>query len=180
MRLVVCLLVFAFLRGASAETISVCSEHGCSSVARVDFEQNELRQIRELFPDTGDAAHERERIAEAISLLEKMAGARTGTAADRGRTGLPRPGQMDCIDEATNSTTYLGLLSRLGVLRWHEVEQPATRGWLLFGWPHTTAVVRDILSDEAFAVDSWFFDNGAYPVIIPLARWRWGWQPPSE
>ena len=177
MRVLLFLLAFEFLPIAFAETVSICFEHGCSSVARVDFDESELRQIRELFHEGLDAAREREGIAQAVSLLEQITGGRIGTAADRGGTGLVWPGQMDCIDEATNSTTYLSLLSRLGLLRWHTVAEPATRGWLLFGWPHTTAVVHETVTGESFAVDSWFFDNGIFPVIIPLHTWQQGWTP---
>ena len=49
--------------------------------------------------------------------------------------------QMDCIDESTNSTTYLRILAGAGLLRWHRVEARVTRGFFIFGWPHTT---RDI------------------------------------
>jgi hypothetical protein len=165
---------------ARAETIAVCFGHGCSSIAEATLDEHERAGIHELFSEGRDAARERDEIGSAIALFESIVGAKTGTAADRARTGLAWPGQMDCIDESTNSTTYLAFLARAGLLRWHFVGKPATRGWLLFGWPHTTAVIRDIATNRAFAVDSWFFDNGIPPVVIPLESWKRGWVPTAE
>ncbi len=63
---------------------------------------------------------------------------------------------MNCIDESTNTTTYLRLFVQGGLMRWHTVEDRATRGWFLFGLPHTTAVMRERASKLRYAVDSWF------------------------
>jgi len=64
-------------------------------------------------------------------------------------------------------------------LRFHRIEDTKTRGgFLFFGW-HSTAAISDKASGKLFAVDSWFFDNGVPPVILPLEAWQNGWQPPS-
>jgi hypothetical protein len=64
------------------------------------------------------------------------------------------------------------------LLVWHAPHGLAHRGLLLIGgWPHTTAVMRERESGEAFAVDSWFLDNGEPPYIVSLAEWREGWRP---
>lgn len=52
-----------------------------------------------------------------------------------------------------------------------------TRGFILLGWPHTTAVISETVSGRRFAVDSWFHDNGQPPEIVALDIWRWGWSP---
>ena len=62
-------------------------------------------------------------------------------------------------------------------MRWHTVEDRATRGWFFRGWPHTTAVIRDKRSGQLYAVDSWFLDNGKPPFILPLEKWKDGWDP---
>jgi hypothetical protein len=84
---------------------------------------------------------------------------------------------MDCIDESTNTTTYLKIFQRADLLRWNEVVEPATRGWFLFGWPHTTAVIRDKTTNDLYAVDSWFLDNGLPATVVPLAIWKEGFRP---
>jgi hypothetical protein len=87
---------------------------------------------------------------------------------------------MDCIDESINTTTYLRMLEREQLLRWHTVEDRATRGWFIRGWPHTTAVIRDRKTGELYAVDSWFEDNGEPPHIVPLDKWKGGWDPEKD
>jgi len=42
----------------------------------------------------------------------------------------------------------LRLLERQGLLRYYEVADRATRGWFVFGWPHSTAVIRDRKTGE--------------------------------
>lgn len=112
--------------------------------------------------------------------MEALIGPLTGTSNDRGRNfqGVGTDGQMDCIDESTNTTSYLTMLVQDGLVTRHSVQDRVTRGFFIFGWPHTTAVIRDNESGERFAVDSWFLDSGEPPFILPLQVWRDGWEPP--
>jgi hypothetical protein len=127
----------------------------------------------------GDAQEERARIAEAIGRFETVVGAITDTSDDRAENQLGKSwsSQMDCIDESTNTTTYLRILARQGLLRFHRVEDRVTRGFFIFGWPHTTAVVSEVKTGTRWVVDSWFFENGKPPVIVPLELWKTGWRP---
>ncbi|MGD8742597.1 MAG: hypothetical protein PVH46_04175 [Granulosicoccaceae bacterium] len=111
--------------------------------------------------------------------MEQIIGEKTGTDIDRAGTfeHLGEEGQLDCIDESTNTTFYLMMLVNDGLIRWHSVEDRSSRGFFLRGWPHTTAVIRDRHSDTQYAVDSWFLDNGKPPYIIPLEKWEDGWEP---
>ena len=87
------------------------------------------------------------------------------------------PGQLDCIDETSNTTTVLELLDRAGLLVWHEVRGPMSRFFVYDGWPHTTAVIVETATGEAYAVDSWFHDNGQPAEVVPLEQWVAGWGP---
>lgn len=159
---------------------SVCHSHGCAELDQIGLNANEWRSIQRLFSRTAAApSHEREMIARAIARFELIAGKRTGTWNDKGGDlkGLGLEGQLDCIDESINTTTYLRILQGAGLMRWHTVEDRATRGWFIFGWPHTTAVIRDTRNNELYAVDSWFEDNGKPPHIVPLGKWKDGWEP---
>ncbi|HXF67919.1 MAG TPA: hypothetical protein VNK67_14630 [Burkholderiales bacterium] len=161
---------------------SVCHGRGCAVVSQVALSPEQWQRITAVFsPPPGDSAAERERIARAIAAFETVVGELTGTADDRpgNESGGHWSSQMDCIDESTNTTSYLRMLLRAGLLRWHAVEPRATRGYFLFGWPHTTAVVRDTAGGELWAVDSFYFENGQPPVIVPLKQWRAGWRPPK-
>lgn len=159
----------------SPARFSVCSEHTCRRVTVEGLQPEQWQRERRLFlPPPLDAAQERERIAQAIALMEAMVGPLTGTEQDKGRNfqGVGIEGQMDCIDESTNTTTYLTMLLKDGLLKWHSVEDRATRGFFIFGWPHTTAVIRDTVTGQLYSVDSWFLDNGQPPYIQKLEDWR--------
>ena len=154
---------------------SVCSEHTCQRVTEVGLQPEQWQRERRLFLSPPlNPAEERVRIAQAIGLMETMVGPLTDTEHDKGENfqGVGIDGQMDCIDESTNTTTYLTMLLKDGLLKWHSIADRATRGYFIFGWPHTTAVIRETGSGALFAVDSWFLDNGQPPYIQKLEDWR--------
>ncbi len=163
------------------EAFAVCHGHGCEQRTPVSLTPAEWARVAALFrPPPADAAAERRAVACAVGLLERLVGPRTGTAGDLGGTfpGLGRPGQMDCVDEASNTGTYLRMLADAGLLRFHVPDGRATRGYFVMGWPHTTAVMRERGTGRRWAVDSWFEDNGRPARIVPLGLWRRGWRPP--
>ena len=160
---------------------NICHGHGCANLAWVKLSPEQWQQVRLVFAKPADtAAEERAQIGAGIARLEKIVGPMTGTAGDKGGNleGLGLYGQMDCIDESTNTTIYLRMLQKYGLMRWHSVADRATR-WSLLTWPHTTAVIRERDSLARWAVDSWFLDNGEPPFILPLDTWRRGWRPPE-
>jgi hypothetical protein len=162
---------------------SVCYGHTCRHIARVGLRPEEWQTVTALFvPQADTAAGEREVIRAAIAMLERLVGVQTGTVNDRGGnfTALGQPGQLDCVDEAINTTVYLRLLQDAGLLRWHRVERPVSRGFLELTAPHNTAVISELDSRARFAVDAWFLDNGTPPYIVPLAQWRSGWKPEAD
>ncbi|MEN8175991.1 MAG: hypothetical protein ABFS23_09525 [Pseudomonadota bacterium] len=171
------------IKDPKPEIFSICFQHTCAEIDHVSLSEEEWRQVRDHFsPPSEDAAQERQRIGSAIAYLEVAVGRQVDTLGDRGgnlKGFLASGNQMDCIDESTNSTTYLKMMAGDGLLRFHKVEKTSTRGFMIMGWPHTTAVVRDTTTGEKWAVDSWFLDNGVPPAIVPLSQWRSGWRPKS-
>ena len=173
-----------FVRGdivtqPAPENFSVCHGGTCSIVSQVSLDEAQWRRIAAVFPAPARSAEEeRTRIAQAIARFETIVGAITDTADDRAenQSGANWWSQMDCIDESTNSTTYLRLLAQADLLAWHRVEARVTRGYFLFGWPHTTAVLSEP-SGARWTVDSWFHENGRLPEIVPLELWKTGWRP---
>lgn len=163
---------------------NVCHGNGCRDLSFVSLNPVQWQDVLRIFhPLAPTPAEERERLRAAIALMEKFVGAANGTWRDKGGTFNPGEGQMDCIDESTNTTLYLTMFERYGLMRLHRVEDRATRGWFIGGWPHASAVIgeagdfRGGKPRALWAVDSWFLDNGQPPFIIPLETWKAGWQP---
>jgi hypothetical protein len=165
------------------DSFSVCFDHTCASVVTVSLTPAEWRRaIRPLQRPAATPDAERAAIAESIALLEAIVGHHTGTHRDRGRNlpGFGQPGQLDCIDESTNTTTYLRMLERDGLLKHHRVGRRSTRFGLFVGMPHTTAVIVELDSGMRYAVDSWFLDNGQPPFIADIKQWKAGAAPESR
>ena len=166
------------------DRFSVCFQHTCARIEHVSLDTAQWQGVRDRFaPPPRSPEEERGRIAAAIAYLEVEVGKQVDTLDDRGGNlegFLATGNQLDCVDESTNSTTYLKMMERDGLLRFHKVAPRATRArsaLFVIGWPHSTAVVNDLTTEEKWAVDSWFLDNGEPPAIVPLSLWRTGWEP---
>jgi len=160
------------------EQFSVCYNHSCDTVVTRSLTVAEWSDIQALFdPPASSAEMERKYISRAIAQMERLVGAMTGTDRDKGKNleGLFSDGQMDCIDESTNTTSYMRMMQAAGLIRWHSIEDRRTRYPSLLSWPHTTAVIKDQHTGTLYVVDSWFYENGHEPVIIPLPEWKAGW-----
>jgi hypothetical protein len=116
-------------------------------------------------------------VAYAIGWMERRTGDVIGTSADRPGMDFSASGdptQQDCVDEATNTTSYLLILERNGLLKHHTVGTPFSKENLLrgvAGWPHWTAVLKENANNQKWAVDSWIYANGENPAIVEAERW---------
>jgi len=187
-------LSVALAPAMAAETVPICYNYGCLSVAPAVYDEARLARIRDLLDDATDAAQERALLAIAIGRLLGWAGEQTPIAADRGGNYADEGvhGKMDCIDHATTTTRLLQLLERRRWLRWHRVLEPEVRTRLVI-FDHWTAVVEEVprlpfrrsrrapeeqnLAPRRYAVDSWFNDNGEPAVIQLLDAWM-EWEGP--
>jgi hypothetical protein len=159
---------------------SVCHDMSCHRVSHLHFLQQEWHQVVTLFSAASASAEdERQSIAAAIGLMETLVGKKIGTSSDLAKNALvaTRKGQLDCIDEATNSTVYLRLLETEGLLQWHQVGNRTSRGLMIGRFPHNTATLIDTTTQTRYAIDSWYFANGEPPAIVELNTWKAGWQP---
>lgn len=138
------------------ETVSVCYNWSCSAEAWVSFPDPLLAGVAGLLKDTGSAAEERERIAQAVGQLYGEAARQSPISDDRpGNTAdAESPGRMDCIDHATTTTRLLRLLEARGWLRWHRVLEPALRAPYIVN-QHFAAVLEEQAgpSDDALAAE---------------------------
>ena len=84
------------------------------------------------------------------------------------------PTQQDCVDEATNTTSYMTLLQSKGLIKHHTVGTPfAKENYLrgVAGWTHWTAVLLEKSNKQKWAVDSWIYANGENPAIVKAEEW---------
>lgn len=174
--------LYDYPRELSRRQVPVCYHHGCDTVGRVALSDEQWRQVTDHLATPADsAAAEREQVRAAIADMERIVGELAGTSGDRAGDlaglGTQQP-QMDCVDEASNTTTYLTLFEQAGLLHWHSVEPRTSRGFLIIGgWPHYTALLRETANDTRWVVDSWFRDNGEPPDVVDLPTWKDGWRP---
>ena len=161
-------------------SFNMCYGGGCAAMSHVALSEADWQIIIKNFQNVPkNAAEERADIGNAIGSFEQIVGAKTNTSEDKGGTfgNSAYPNQLDCNDEAANTTIYMRLLQQAGYLQFHQILDTKTRGYFIHGWPHTTAAIQEISTSEKFAVDSWFYDNGQAATIVPLALWKSGWKP---
>ena len=168
----------------------ICKGYGCRTYQKTGLAPEEWRAIAAVFdPPAPTAEAERGLIQQAIALFEQYVGPKTQTAQDKAGAMLfnfAPQNQMDCIDEAFNTSTYLHLLRKAGLVRLHALGAPLHRGNYLNRWPHNTATIhvigpdREINGKGHFVVDSWFHKNGDMPEIVPAAQWSGGWSPETK
>ena len=161
-------------------TVYVCHAYGCRMQTAFRFTDADIAQLKALMTKTRKADtpfEERRAVAYAIGWMETRTGDVIGTSADRPGmdfAGSGDPTQQDCVDEATNTTSYLLILERNGLLKHHTVGTPFSKENLLrgvAGWPHWTAVLRENANGQKWAVDSWIYANGENPAIVEAEKW---------
>ena len=166
----------------SLHSFDVCTGGGCAEARHISLTDDEWQNITSVFMNASmvsNADQERNLIAQAIGAFESIVGGKIGTETDLAGTfgNSDYPGQLDCNDEAINSTTYMRLMRQNGLIKFHEIEDMRTRNFFFSGWPHSTAVIHEMATGERYAVDSWFYDNGFPATIVPFAVWKSGYIP---
>lgn len=161
--------------------LRACYGYGCRYSAFLPITPTVADRFAAIM-QAGKASPEAERaaISRAIQYYEDLS-AQTIGARDLPRSPIVasgEKGQMDCIDESSNTRAVLLYLDHRRLLAFHTVRPNTARGVLIDGrYPHWTAAVRDN-SGKDWAVDSWFEAAGGPPDIVPLSYWRtrgvWG------
>ena len=97
-----------------------CHGFACAEASRVSLSAKDWRRVVAVFhPPARNARAERRQIARGVLQIRRMVGAQTGTAVHqwthKDMIILPNRGdrtQLDCIDEAVNTWTYMTLMER--------------------------------------------------------------------
>jgi len=155
-------------------TITVCHAHGCQKQEIFTFTAADINDVGTLmdYVRNGDTPEgERRAIAYAIAWMERRVGPATGTAGDQASLGfMNASGQLDCVDEATNATSYLMVLQSHGLMRHHFVIRPFSKA-SFFKWPHFAAMMQERRTGKVYAVDSGVGPNGSNPAITLASEW---------
>jgi hypothetical protein len=155
----------------------VCHGFGCAYRTPILLRNADKAQIKKLFgPEAAKSAEgERKALAATMAWFEKRVAAETGTASAKARAGLGHagdPSQFDCLDKTSNTIGVLAIVAEMGLLRHHVIDAPESRGFIIGGLPHTTAVVRERKSGQQWALDGWTHNNGELPDVLRLEEWR--------
>jgi len=172
----------AAVAAGTPKIIQVCHGYGCKFRSRLVLTAADGARFRSIM-SAGAASPKVERAAlsRAVRYYEERTFAATGFR-DRPKTqiGKPERGQMDCIDESTNTRALLLYLAERGLLRHHKVEHNVSRGFFIDKrYPHFTAVISDP-AGVRWVVDSWYKPMGGAPDIMPLEKWKLRGQFDSE
>ncbi len=160
--------------------VTVCHAYGCRKQTRFTFTPGDIAELKALMAKTkkaDTAAEERRAVAYAIGWIERRVGEAIGTKSDRAGmdfAGSGDPTQQDCVDEATNTTSYLTVLQSQGMLKFHTVGKPFAKENLLrgiSGWTHWTAILHENGTSQRWAVDSWIYENGENPAVVEAEKW---------
>lgn len=171
----------------SHKRFGVCYGYGCKRYQKTGLSDQEWQVVRNIFlPAAETPQDERARIAKAIARIEQFVGPKTGTDNDKARAAVinfSTHTEMDCIDEAFNSTSYLYLMRQSGFIKFHRLGAHLRRNLSDLSYPHSTATIHEIGKEQAiegaghFVVDSWFHQNGALAEVIPANIWKGPWYP---
>ena len=152
----------------------VCHGFDCSYKTRVDLGAADHRRFAAFFARVASPEAERAAVGKAVRHAEERAAGVIGTR-DLPKSDYTQSrvkGQMDCIDESTNTRTVLLYLEKRGLLKHHAVEANRSRGFFADGrYPHSTAVLRETRSGRKWAIDSWYEPAGGPPDVRPFDEW---------
>lgn len=163
---------------------SLCKSFGCDRRSAIQFEADELDQVRQHFsPPATTAKEERLKIATGIGLFEKITGPKLRTFGDQPQNSfsfISRSNQLDCVAESLNTTRYLLILQQMNLLQFHRPGGNVHRGPFTLNAPHNSATIVQLDTQQAFAVDSWFGANAEPAWVTPVDNWLTGADPNDE
>jgi hypothetical protein len=168
--------------------LRVCYNWSCASTKELVFSREDLSAVtREMMRCSGKALHERlQSIRIGVWKMENLARKYLPVLAnDRAVNDQDRDseGRTDCVDNASNTTTFLRILDELSVLDGWTASNPRVRDRFNLWQVHWTAVVIDDRNGDHWAVDSWFRPHGHLPFVMPLSGWlagKKGWKAPFD
>jgi len=171
-----------------AVTLRICFNWSCARRQTMTFTPKDMAIVkRHIARCLGTALHDRlQHVRIGIWQMELLAQKyqpllANDLAINDREAGVA--GRMDCVDNASNTTTYLYILRDIRELAGWTVSSPKVRSLFDLTAVHWTAVIIDTNSGLPWSVDSWFRPNGHLPMVMPLPSWidkKTAWEPPFE
>ena len=165
--------VYSDIETIDIDRIPVCYNFACNTREIIGISTDEWAEVVNWFkPAALSAVEERKQIQHAIGWLEVVVGRYTPIHLDNGQNKFADHswGQMDCIDESINVTTFLNLLEHHQLLRFHRVLARAYRRTM---WDqHWAGQIEERDSGEHWVVDSWFQGFGKLPYLQKTEQWK--------
>lgn len=168
--------------------IPVCHGFGCRYKDVVSISAQEWDQIKSFFqPPAKSPKEERRQIRKAAGWFEVIMGHHTPIYLDQPRDNYPgrfngtgehgtraggnasTVGQLDCIDDSLNMTTYLTLMDKAGLFKYHKAVERAYRRSAVD--QHFAGQIEEIGTGKRWVVDSWFYGYGNLPVVEAAKEW---------
>jgi hypothetical protein len=169
-------------------TLRICYNWSCSRRETMTFTPDDMDLLKSRMAFcSGTSLEDRlQRVRIGIWQMELLAhkyqpALANDRAINNSEEGLN--GRMDCVDNASNTTTYLHILRDIGELSGWTVSSPEVRSRFNVHAVHWTAVITDKATGVDWSVDSWFRPNGHLPMTMPLQSWideKKAWEPPFE
>ena len=113
-------------RMPEGDRVFACSAYGCRTQTPFRFTDGDIAKLQSMMSavKTKTAADERAATRDTLAWMEHRVDSEVGTANDRPGddfAGSGDPTQMDCVDVATNLSSYLLVLDHHQLLRHHSV-----------------------------------------------------------
>jgi len=168
-------------------TLRVCFNWSCASRQTMKFTSADMALVKQRMATCpGTTLHDRlQRVRIGIWQMELLAEKYQPLLVnDLPMNELEEDtvGRTDCIDNSSNTTTYLHILQDIGELSGWTITTPDVRNRILVT-VHWTAVMIDNDSGLSWSVDSWYRPNGHLPMLMPMEDWfdeKVAWKPPFE
>ncbi len=168
-------------RQETPASFKLCHGFSCTYETDISIPNNKWNDIISNFsPSANNARQEKAQIAKAIAEIEIAVNKISGMNSDRAKAENfeQDQDQMDCLDETINTSRYLKFIEKEYVFKWHKTSNPIHRGYFIDGmWPHNSATITEIKTNKVYAVDTYYFDEGIPPPIIPKDIWLDNWKP---
>ncbi|OOZ35400.1 hypothetical protein BOW51_11335 [Solemya velesiana gill symbiont] len=169
-------------------TLRICFNWSCASRQTVTFTADDIALVKKRMAIcSGSNIYERlQRVRIGIWQMERLAEKYQPLLAnDLSINDFEEDveGRTDCIDNSSNTTTYLHILRDTGELPGWMISKPKMRLPWIITEVHWTAVITDTESRLPWSIDSWYRPNGHLPMVIPLQNWineENAWEPPFE